>query len=104
MNTQNENAKWINEIRPMLRIKSVTAAPDFKSPSRHANGRIFDICVRWRNAEGGLTDKQMGDFILTMGLIGRIVFIVFKRAVLIYILMFNQLNLKTVSNQYEFCL
>ncbi len=71
MNTQNENAKWINEIRPMLRIKSATAAPDFKSPSRHANGRIFDICVRWRNAEGGLTDKQMGDFILTMGLIGR---------------------------------
>jgi len=26
------------------------------------------ICIRWRNAEGGLKDKQMGDFILTMGL------------------------------------
>ncbi len=52
----------------MLRIKSATDAPDFKSPSRHANGSIFDICVRWRNAEGGLKDKQMGDFILTMGL------------------------------------
>jgi hypothetical protein len=26
------------------------------------------ICIRWRNAEGSLKDKQMGDFILTMGL------------------------------------
>ncbi|WP_319574904.1 hypothetical protein [uncultured Desulfobacter sp.] len=52
----------------MVRIKSATDAPDFKSPSRHANGSIFEICVHWRNAEGGLKDKQMGDFILTMGL------------------------------------
>jgi len=44
----------------MIRIKSATDAPDFKSPSRHANGSILD--------EGGLKDKQMGDFILTMGL------------------------------------
>ena len=28
----------------------------------------WNICIRWRNAEGGLEDKQMGDFILTMGL------------------------------------
>ncbi len=48
----------------MIRIKAPKAAPDFKSPSRHANGRIFDICVRWRNAGGGLKDKQMGVFIL----------------------------------------
>jgi hypothetical protein len=26
------------------------------------------ICFRWRNAEGGLKDKQLGDFILIMGL------------------------------------
>jgi hypothetical protein len=26
------------------------------------------IWVLWRNAEGGLKDKQMGDFILIMGL------------------------------------
>ncbi|PIE62712.1 MAG: hypothetical protein CSA25_03770 [Desulfobacter postgatei] len=52
----------------MIRIKAPKAAPGFKSPSRHANGRIFDICVRWRNAEGSLIDKQMGVFILIMGL------------------------------------
>jgi hypothetical protein len=52
----------------MVRIKSATDAPDFKSPSRHANGSIFGIWVLWRNAEGGLKDKQMGDFILIMGL------------------------------------
>ncbi len=52
----------------MIRIKAPKAAPDFKSSSRHANGRIFDICVRWRNAEGGLKDKQMGVFIWIMGL------------------------------------
>ncbi len=40
----------------MIRIKSATDTPDFKSPSRHANG--------------GLKDKQMGDFILIMGLKG----------------------------------
>jgi len=38
----------------MVRIKSATDASDFKSPSRHA--------------KGGLKDKPMGDFILTMGL------------------------------------
>ena len=52
----------------MIRIKSATDAPDFKSPSRHANGRILVICILWRNAEGGSKDKQMGDFILIMGL------------------------------------
>jgi hypothetical protein len=26
------------------------------------------ICVLWRNAEGGLKYKQIGDFILIMGL------------------------------------
>jgi|GEM_PF-2463131 len=52
----------------MIRIKSATDAPDFKSPSRHANGIILIICIRWHNAEGGLKDKQMGDFILIMGL------------------------------------
>src|SRR6056297_1702849 len=57
-----------NSFRPMVRIKSATDALDFKSPARHANGSIFEICVHWRNAEGGLKDKQMGDFILAMGL------------------------------------
>jgi hypothetical protein len=52
----------------MIRIKSAIDAPDFRSPSRHVNGNIFEICFRWRNAEGGLKDKQMGDFILIMGL------------------------------------
>jgi hypothetical protein len=52
----------------MIRIKSATDAPDFKSPSRHANKSIFSICVLWRNAEGGLKDKQMGDFFLIMSL------------------------------------
>jgi hypothetical protein len=52
----------------MIRIKSATDTPDFKSPSRHANGKHISICVLWRNAEGGLKDKQMGDFILIMGL------------------------------------
>ncbi|PIE62125.1 MAG: hypothetical protein CSA25_06815 [Desulfobacter postgatei] len=56
-------------LRPIVRIKSATDAPDFKPPSRHSNGGLFDICVRWRNAESGLKDKQMNDFILTMGLI-----------------------------------
>ncbi len=54
-------------LRPMIRIKASKAAPGFKSPSRHVNGRIFDICVRWRNAEGGLKDKQLGVFLI-MGL------------------------------------
>ncbi len=40
-----------------FRIKSATDTPDFKSPSRHANGRILVICVCWRNAGGGLKDK-----------------------------------------------
>jgi hypothetical protein len=53
----------------MIRIKSAIDAPDFKSPSRHVNESIFEICIRWRNAEGGLEYKQMGDFILIMGLI-----------------------------------
>jgi hypothetical protein len=53
----------------MIRIKSATDAPDFKSPSRHANGSILIIWILWRNAEGGLKDKQMGDFILIMGLL-----------------------------------
>ena len=53
----------------MIRIKSATDAPDFKSPSRHASGSILIICILWRNAEVGLKDKQMGDFILIMGLI-----------------------------------
>ncbi|HKL82279.1 MAG TPA: hypothetical protein VJ879_07155 [Desulfobacter sp.] len=52
----------------MIRIKSATDAPDFKSPSRHANGSILEYVCLWRNAEDGLKDKQMGDFILTMGL------------------------------------
>jgi hypothetical protein len=42
------------QLRPMIRVQSATDAPDFKSPSRHA--------------KGGLKDKQMGDFILIMGL------------------------------------
>ena len=58
----------MDNLRPMIRIKSATDAPDFKSPSRHANGIILIICIRWHNAEGGLKDKQMGDFILIMGL------------------------------------
>ncbi len=37
--------------------------------SRH-QGRPMEtywgICIRWPNAEGGVKDKQMGDFILTM--------------------------------------
>ncbi len=41
----------------MIRIKSATDTPDFKSPSRHANERILVICVLWRNAEGDLKDK-----------------------------------------------
>ncbi len=41
-------------LRPMVKIKSATDTPDFKLPSRQANG--------------GLKDKQMGDFILIMGL------------------------------------
>jgi hypothetical protein len=52
----------------MIRIKSAIDAPDFRSPSRNVNGSIFEICIRWRNAEGGLKDKQMGEFILIMGL------------------------------------
>jgi hypothetical protein len=52
----------------MIRIKSVTDAPDSKSPSRHANGSILEICILWRNAGGGLKEKQMGDFILIMDL------------------------------------
>ncbi|PIE63109.1 MAG: hypothetical protein CSA25_01955 [Desulfobacter postgatei] len=52
----------------MTTIKSATDTPDFKSPSRHANELILGMSVRWRNTEGGLKDKQMGDFILTMGL------------------------------------
>jgi hypothetical protein len=52
----------------MIRIKSAIDAPDFRSPLRHVNGSIFEICIRWRNAEGGLKDKQMGDFILIMDL------------------------------------
>ncbi len=53
----------------MARIKSAIAiaTPDFK-PSRHTNGYIFDICVRWRNGEGGLKNNQMDDLILTMDL------------------------------------
>jgi hypothetical protein len=47
----------------MIRIKSATDAPDFKSPSRHANGSILvSLCVLWRNAEGGLKDKADGRF------------------------------------------
>jgi hypothetical protein len=38
----------------MIRIKSATDAPDFKSPSRHA--------------KGGLKEKQTGDFILIISL------------------------------------
>ncbi len=53
----------------MVSIKSVTAAPDFKSPSRHTNELILGMSVRWRNAGGGLKDKQMDDFILIMALI-----------------------------------
>jgi len=54
----------------MVRIKSAIDAPDFKLPARHANGiRLFLMSFGvTRNAEGGLKDKQMGDFILTMGL------------------------------------
>ncbi len=52
-------------------MKSAIDAPDFKALSRHANGSIFEICIRWRNAEGGLKDKHMGDFILIMGLTPR---------------------------------
>ncbi|PIE62638.1 MAG: hypothetical protein CSA25_04030 [Desulfobacter postgatei] len=59
----------------MVTIKSGTDVPGFKSPSRHANGGIFDICVRWRNAEGGFKDKQMGDFIWTIGL--RVAYFIF---------------------------
>ncbi len=40
----------LNHLRPIIRIKSATDTPDFKSPSRHANGRILVICVLWRNA------------------------------------------------------
>ncbi len=53
----------------MVGIKSATDARDFKSPSRHAKENILGMSIRWRNSEGGLKDKQMGDFILTMGLI-----------------------------------
>jgi len=35
-----------------------------QGPPREAIG----ICILWRNVEGGLKDKQMGDFILIMGL------------------------------------
>ncbi len=52
----------------MMRIKSATDARDFKSRSMHANELILGMSVRWRNAKGGLKDKQMVDFILTMGL------------------------------------
>ncbi len=52
----------------MVKIKSATDALDSKWPTRHANGSIFEICVHWRNAEGGLKDKHMGNFILAMGL------------------------------------
>ncbi len=52
----------------MVTIKSATVAPDFKLASRYANGNILGMSVRWHNAEGGLKDKQMGDFIFTMGL------------------------------------
>ncbi len=51
----------------MVRIKSTTDAPDFKSLSRHANGRM-GICVRWRNAENEIKNKQISDFILTVAL------------------------------------
>jgi hypothetical protein len=47
----------------MIRIKSGTDAPDFKSPSGTPTEAYCGICIRWRNAEGGLKDKQMGDFI-----------------------------------------
>ncbi len=50
-------------IRSMLKIKSVSDAPDFKSSLKQANARIFDLCVRWGNAQIDLKDKQMGDFI-----------------------------------------
>ncbi len=53
-------------LRPMIRIKAPKSAPDFKSPSRDAYS-IY-VSVRWRNAEGSLKDKQMGVFILIMGL------------------------------------
>ena len=38
--------------------------------SRHQGTprEAIGICILWRNAEGGLKDKQMGDFILIMGL------------------------------------
>jgi len=52
----------------MVRIKCATDASDFKSPSRPANVIQIVPNVLWHNAEGGLKDKQMGDFILTMGL------------------------------------
>ncbi len=55
----------------MVKIKSATDASDFKSPSRQTNGCIFDICVRWRNAESGLKDNQMGDFIFQRTAMGR---------------------------------
>ncbi|PIE62853.1 MAG: hypothetical protein CSA25_03170 [Desulfobacter postgatei] len=51
----------------MVTIKSVTAVPDFKSPSRQAKGNMSGMSVRWGNAEDGLKEKQMDDFILTMG-------------------------------------
>nr|WP_319394818.1 hypothetical protein [uncultured Desulfobacter sp.] len=59
----------------MIRIKPATDAPNFKSPSRHANGSIFVICNLWRNTEGGLKSKQMGDSILIIGLmiVGKII-------------------------------
>jgi len=45
--------------------------------SRHQGTptEAIGIWVLWRNAEGGLKDKQMGDFILIMGLMAMEIFI-----------------------------
>ena len=58
------------EPRPLellLRVAEINKytkiAPDFGSASRRANRSILSICNFWRNAEGGLKDKQDCGFI-----------------------------------------
>ncbi len=60
--------KYLNKLRIAVLCCSDKHFLNHRIKLLTHNGRILVICVLWRNAEGDLKDKQMGDFILIMGL------------------------------------
>nr|WP_320013907.1 hypothetical protein [uncultured Desulfobacter sp.] len=61
----------MNQLRPMVRIKSATDPPDFKSPSRYANGSILEYVLIVTTKKTDEKANHMGGFILIMGLKSR---------------------------------